>query len=63
MVVSQSYARIFFRNCVSTYASVHHDAMDFACLKIMVLFVQHFTVLIWHGKTLSYVLQRRGIPG
>ena len=24
MVVSQSYARIFFRNCVSTYVSVHH---------------------------------------
>ncbi len=28
MVVSQSYARIFFRNCVSTYVSVHHDAMN-----------------------------------
>ena len=28
MVVSQSYARIFFRNCVSTYVSVHHHAMN-----------------------------------
>ncbi len=46
MVVSQSYARIFFRNCVSTYVSVQHDVMNCLCLYIVAL----FAVLIWHAK-------------
>ncbi len=55
MVVSQSYARIFFRNCVSTYVSVHHDTMSCRCIKTMALFAQHFTVgMAWKQHSAIY---------